>query len=258
MADSKWSPDQYERFCNERQQPFFDLMALVRPTEGMRVVDLGCGTGELTRQLHQTLQAERTIGIDRSETMLAKSESVVADGLSFRIQRLEELDGPGSLDLIFSNAALHWVDDHPSLIARLTQALRPGGQLAVQMPANHDHVSHTIAVRLAHEEPFRTALQGFVRRSPVLPPEDYAALLAQLGYTEQHVRLQVYSHHLASRDEVVEWTKGTMLVAYQERMPEPLFKDFLALYKERLMPLLSPAQPFFYPFKRILLWGRLA
>ena len=70
---SSWDPAQYDRFRDERQQPFFDLLALVEPRPGMRVVDLGCGTGELTRTLHQRLAAADTLGIDASETMLARS-----------------------------------------------------------------------------------------------------------------------------------------------------------------------------------------
>ncbi|HVM96778.1 MAG TPA: hypothetical protein VMT89_10330, partial [Candidatus Acidoferrales bacterium] len=94
------------------------------------------------------------------------------------------------------------------------------------------------------------------RPSPVLAPEIYSALLDELGYTQQHVRLQVYAHHLASRDEVVEWTKGTTLVPYEQRLSPAMFAQFVEQYRARLLPQLADTRPHLYTFKRILFWGR--
>lgn len=256
MAASPWDPDQYDRFRAERSQPFYDLLALVRPEPGMRVADLGCGTGELTRVLHRTLQARETVGVDSSETMLARSVAFAGDGLRFERADIQRWDWREPFDLIFSNAALHWVPDHDAVLARLTQALAPNSQLAFQVPANETHPSHAVAVAVAKEEPFRTALGGFVQESPVLAPERYAVLLDRLGYAEQHVRLQIYGHHLASSADVVEWTKGTMLTAYQERLPASLYVRFLERYRERLLSTIGDARPYFYTYRRVLCWGR--
>ena len=255
MDASAWNPDQYERFRKERSQPFFDLLALVRRRPGMRIVDLGCGTGALTRILHDTLQAHETLGIDSSETMLAKSAQFVGAGLRFHLADLRAFNTGTSYDLVFSNAALHWVPDHPALLRQLTALVGPDGQLAVQVPANHDHPTHVVALEIAAEPPFSEALGGYARTYNVMPPEAYATLLEGLGYPMQHVRLQVYGHHLTSRDDVVEWVKGTLLTDYQQRLPADLFDCFLERYRSRLLPLLDDARPYFYPFKRILLWG---
>lgn len=256
VTPDAWNPKQYERFRDERRQPFFDLMALVQPQAGMRVVDLGCGTGELTRLLHLHLQARETLGIDRSEAMLAKSGAYAGGTLRFEHADIAAFAAGGPYDLIFANAALQWVPAHHELLPRLTTALTAGGQLAVQVPANHDHPSHLVAAEVAAEAPFRDALGGYVRLSPVLAPEQYAELLDRLGYREQHVRLQVYGHHLESRDDVVEWVKGTLLTDYQSRLPADLYERFLARYRDQLRAHLDDTHPYFYPFKRILLWGR--
>ena len=252
-----WDPGQYQRFAAERAAPFHDLLALVRPVPGGRVVDLGCGSGELTAQLHRRLEAAETLGLDSSPAMLERAAAVAGGGLRFEagdIGRFTE----GGWDVVFSNAALHWVGGHEALLERLVAGLRPAGQLAVQMPANHDHPSHLVAAEVAGTEPFRTALGGYRRRSPVQAPDWYAELLDRLGLAPQHVRLQVYLHHLGARDEVVEWVKGTLLTDYEARMPSDLFEAFLAAYRERLLPRLDDARPYRYPFKRLLLWGRLA
>ncbi len=255
MAPTDWSPDQYARFRAERSQPFFDLLALVRERPGMRVVDLGCGTGELTQILHRRLRAPETLGMDSSEAMLARSAGFAGDGLRFERDDIAHFAAERAYDLVFSNAALHWVPGHEALFARLAAALGDHGQLAVQVPANQNHPTHTVAFELAGEEPFRTALGGSISRQAILAPEAYATLLARLGFREQHVRLQVYLHKLASRDEVVEWVKGSLLTDYRQRLAAELYDRFLARYRDRLLALLEDTRPYFFSFKRILLWA---
>ncbi len=251
-----WNPAQYERFKAERSQPFFDLLALVRPEPGMRVVDLGCGTGELTRALHERLAPAGTLGVDNSDAMLAKAAAFTVKGLTFQKGDIAAFPAEPPWDLVFSNAALQWIDDQEGILQRLTAAVAPGGQLAFQVPASFDHVSHATAAEVARMEPFRTALGGHTRGAPVLAPDAYSLLLHRLGYAEQHVRLQVYGHRLASRDEMIEWVKGTLLTDYARRMPKELFPEFLERYRETLLPRLPDTRPFFYPFKRILAWAR--
>jgi trans-aconitate 2-methyltransferase len=155
--------------------------------------------------------------------------------------------------VVFSNAALQWVPDHRALFARLADALTPGGVLAVQMPANHDHPSHTIASEVAREPDFAAELGGYTRESPVMAPEEYSQLLHDLGFARQHVRMQVYGHVLDSSADVVEWTRGTLLTDYEARMSAALFGAFLERYRERLRGTLGDGRPFFYAFKRILM-----
>ena len=256
MTQDAWNPAQYERFRDQRSQPFYDLLALVQPRPGMRAVDLGCGTGELTVELHRRLEARETLGVDSSAAMLAKSAAFAGAGVRFEHGDIGTFAAPHPFDLVFSNAALHWLPDHAALLQRLTGMIGADGQLAAQVPANHDHPSHAVAHAVAREAPFRDALGGYARDNPVLEPEEYAVLLDHLGYRDQHVRLQVYGHQLASRADVIEWVKGTLLTDYQRRLPVELWPQYLERYREQLLPQLEDARPYFYPFKRILFWGR--
>jgi len=112
------------------------------------------------------------------------------------------------------------------------------------------------AERVAGEEPFRNALGGYVRRTPVLAPEQYAALLHHLGYESQHVRLQAYLHVLPEPAAVVEWVKGTLLTDYRRRLSEEAYDDFAARYRALLLAELPEERPYPFTFKRILLWAR--
>jgi trans-aconitate 2-methyltransferase len=213
----------------------------------MRIVDLGCGTGELTRELHEQLSASETLGIDSSESMLAKASP--SAGLTFQLGDIAAFQSDRPFDLIFSNAALHWLPDHEHLFTRLVSLLALKGQLAVQMPANHDHPSHRIAAELA-------ASFGIEPRTVnVFPPERYSALLHRLGFTRQHVRLQVYGHVLPSTADVVEWTKGSTLTPYREALSADRYEEFLGEYTKRLVNALRDARPYFYTFKRVLMWA---
>ena len=259
MGKDAWDPEQYKRFAAERAQPFHDLLALVEPAARGTVVDLGCGTGELTAQLHNQVGATSTLGLDNSEAMLTEARTLDAPGVRFEHADIGELRADVTYDVVFSNAALQWLPDHPALLARVAALVAPGGQLAVQVPSNADHPAHFLAAEVAGEEPFLEALGSAVPPDPVrgvLAPERYASILYELGFAEQHVRLQVYGHVLESSAAVVEWTKGTTLTRFRRLLSAPLYDRFLERYTERVVATLGDARPYFYPFKRVLFRAR--
>lgn len=254
MQDT-WNPDIYEKFQTQRSQPFYDLVSLVRRREKLRVLDLGCGTGKLTKYLHETLLAQETVGIDASENMLFQARQFEGNGLRFEPGQIEADSERGKFDLVFSNAALQWVPGHEALFEKLHAMLQPGGQLAVQIPAMDSEPVHILAAQTAQE--FSKELGGYVRRLEVLTPERYAKLLYRLGFVEQDVRLQIYGHLLPSREAVIEWYRGTLLTTYEQKLDTQTYERFVAQYREKLMKLLEDEHPFFFPYKRILIWGRI-
>ncbi|MEY2456117.1 MAG: trans-aconitate 2-methyltransferase [Acidimicrobiaceae bacterium] len=249
-----WDPGQYNRYADEREQPFWDLARLLAPAGSPKVVDLGCGDGRLTAALHETLGAAETLGIDSSAAMIDAAAGHTSDAVSFRLGDIGSWEEPGSRDVVFANASMQWVPDHREVLGRWVGSLRDGGQLAVQVPANADHPSHAIAAEVAAElldDPPPDAVA-----QNVLRPEAYAVLLDELGCVEQHVRLQVYAHHLDSTADVVEWVKGTSLTRFKAPLGPEGWERFVDLYRARLLSVLGDRSPYLYPFKRILLWGR--
>jgi trans-aconitate 2-methyltransferase len=241
-----WNPEQYHRFQAERSAPFDDLLKLVQVRSALRVVDLGCGTGELTQRLANQLPASQVTGLDSSPQMLEKAAQYTRPGLHFESGDQARL--AGEWDLIFSNAALQWSEDHPTLLPHIFARLAPGGQLAVQVPSNHDHISHRLILETACEEPFRTMLGGFTRISPVLSIEEYAHLFFELGAENILVFQKVYPHVLANADAVLDWISGTALVPYFERLGDGK-QAFMDTMLTRMRTAL-PGSPVFYPFKR--------
>jgi trans-aconitate 2-methyltransferase len=253
-----WSPTQYERFKSQRSEPFYDLVAFVRPEPGMRIVDLGCGTGELTAHLAGLAPDATVLGIDSSAAMLREAESRATDRLSFDRRDIASVDDFGRFDLVFSNAALHWVPDNEALLTRILTGLGPSAQIAVQVPTNEAHASHRVASVLALEKPYADLLGDFVRRSFVLSAERYAEILYEHGFREQVCIEKIYGHELPSTDEVVEWVKGTLLTAYLSRLDVESGAAFVEEYRRRLLDALGDRSPYFYPFRRLLFWGKRA
>jgi trans-aconitate 2-methyltransferase len=254
-STDRWDPAQYNKFAAEREQPFWDLARLLEPAELPRLVDLGCGDGRLTAELGAVVGASSTIGIDSSDAMIAAATAHATDAISFETGDIGRWEQTDSYEIVFANASLQWVPDHAGVLARWTRSLRRGGQLAVQVPANADHPAHVVAAQLAREW-LEDPPPDPVQRN-VLPPERYALLLDDLGFVHQHVRLQVYPHHLESTAQVVEWVKGTTLTRFKDPLGAEQWEQFIQAYRDRLLSVLGDRSPFFYPFKRILVWGRL-
>src|SRR2546423_2394140 len=142
MSGDQWNPARYERFASDRERPFWDLAALLREADAPRLADLGCGTGRLTAELAARLGARETLGVDNSPAMLAQAAAHAGPDVRFERGDIATWQAPGAFDVVFSNAALHWVGDHPAVLARWAASLAPGGQLAVQLPDNRRSRPH--------------------------------------------------------------------------------------------------------------------
>lgn len=245
-----WNPDRYRQFEAQRAAPLDDLLSLIAVRDGLRVVDLGCGSGEITARLAAMLPGSDVLGLDSSAEMLAQAASLARPGLRFEQGDIAALDG--TWDLIFSHAALQWVPDHAALIPRLLERLAPGGQFVCQVPANHAHPVHALLCDTAAEAPFAAALNGWTRPAHVLPAERYAELLADQGVAALTVFDKIYPVVLPGVDALVDWMRGTGLLPYLERLPDALHGPFLEAYRARLADH-WPDPPLFYAFRRTLL-----
>jgi len=256
MTTDAWDPAQYNRFADEREQPFWDLTALLQPVTNPVLADLGCGDGRLTAALHAHLAARTSHGVDSSAAMINDASTHATDDVTFELGDIATWEQPSTYDIVFANASLQWVPDHRAVLERWIRSLKPGGQIAVQVPSNADQATHRIAAELGAE------LLADPPPDPVannvLPPEQYARVLDDLGCVDQTVRLQVYAHHLATTADAVEWVKGTMLTRFKEPLGADGWNDFVDEFRTRYVAAMGEQSPYLFPFKRVLLWGRIA
>lgn len=269
-----WNPSVYTKFSLERLRPGLDLMArlplrsqspsrqqelpqekvlLATAAEGhgdiRQVVDLGCGTGSLTAILDARYNGSSAtdaaaattaiVGIDGSVDMIETCKRNFANsGIQFLRQDIEsfatDADAP-RVDVIYSNAALHWIPNHPIIFPQLLQRLNTNGSmLAVQMPNNFAAPSHTsIRSALAQlsfsEHEIRTMMPA-----SVMSPNDYYEILSKCQVKNIDIWETEYLHVLSGEDPVFHWTSGSALLPVKSHLKEEQWDQFCNIYKELL------------------------
>lgn len=246
-----WNPDIYNKFKEDRHKPFYDLISHIDARPGMRILDLGCGTGELTRIVADKFRDVQVLGVDSSAEMLSKTSG--QQNISFAHRSIEEqLQLADKWDVIIANASLQWVDDHASLFPRIISGLLPGGQLAVQMPSQKENLLNQKLFEIIHEAPYYEVLKGAIRHSPVLSLDDYTQLLFNNTAKEVVIYQKVYPIITGSVETLYDFISGSSLVPYMEKLQEPLRSTFTEAFKKRIAGSFD-SSPMVYPFKRIIL-----
>jgi len=245
-----WDPEQYHRYSDERARPFHDLLARVGATEPARVVDLGCGTGELTALLAARWPGAVVEGVDSSPAMLARARP--GDRLRFTVGDVERWRAAEPADVVVCSAALQWVDDHEDVLRRLVDGLAAGGWLAVQVPGNFAGASHVLLREVAARR-----LPGLpLRVAPVLDPAGYAELLADVGCSVDAWET-TYLHLLAGADPILEWLRGTALRPVLAELPAAGHDGFLAELGAALRTAYPAGRPgTMFPFRRVFVVAR--
>jgi trans-aconitate 2-methyltransferase len=260
MTDVTWTPAQYLQFAGERLRPALDLLARVPLEYPRTIVDLGCGAGNVTRLLGKRWPDARIVGVDSSPDMLVEALAATHDDPRYTFVNAElahwQPDAP--VDLVYSNAALHWLPDHATLFARVAAMVAPGGVLSVQMPDNFRAPSHTLIADIARGERWRAQLGGLVREPPVASPADYFAWLWPLMATVD-IWLTEYLQVLEPRKDgehpVAAWTRGAWLVPFLEVLADEDRAEFLREYMARLA-IAYPAREdgrTLFPFRRLFI-----
>ena len=253
-----WDPNQYLKFTDHRLRPALDLLAQIPLADPRSVYDLGCGPGNITRLLAARWPNARVVGVDSSADMLMKARMEVAT-VVFEQADIAHWSPPAPADLLFTNATLHWLDDHAALLPRLAAQLAPGGMLAIQMPDNRTSPSHLLMDEAAAAGPWHAKL------APLRPvygsmqsPDAYYRILAPVA-AQVDIWETTYLHVLEGDNPVVEWTKGTALRPYLDALEEPERAAYLAAYAARIAAA-YPRQPdgrTLLPFRRIFIVARV-
>lgn len=209
-----WDPAQYLKFGNQRLRPALDLLAQIPLETPATVVDLGCGAGNVTRFIAERWPQAHVIGVDNSAAMLAKARDTLPQ-VEWVESGIADWQPAQPVDLIYSNAALHWLPEHPALFARLMGFLKPGGVLAVQMPRNFAAPSHTsidaVLDALGLPAAVRAGIDTNKLNSPVAEPAQYYDWIKPLAVNVDMWET-LYSHVLNGENAVAEWVKGTALI----------------------------------------------
>jgi trans-aconitate 2-methyltransferase len=246
-----WDPDVYLTFADHRGRPFLDLLSQVAAQQPRRVVDLGCGAGNLTAQLARRWPDAAIEAIDGSPEMVQAARE---RGVDASVGDVRTWAPQPETDVVLSNAVMQWVPEHRELVVRWAGQLDAGSWIAIQMPGNFESPSHAAVRAVARREPFAKALRDVPFRvgTVVDSPAHYAELLIGAGCTVDAWET-TYQHQLGGEHPVLDWISGTALLPVREKLNDEEYQQF----RQELIPLLADAYPprpdgtTFFPFRRV-------
>lgn len=247
-----WEPQTYLRYADIRFRAGLDLIARLPTLAYSLIYDLGCGTGYLTHILADTFPGSQVVGIDSSPEMLAEARREFPS-LTWEQADIRSWAPSPPPDLIYSNAALHWVPYHQTLLPSLMMKLRDGGVLAMQVPRHFDAPSHLGLKELVIQSEWRAKLEPLLL-APVPAPETYWSWLAP--HTRNlDVWETIYLQVLEGKDPVVDFMRGTALRPFLSALPEDESAKFIQAFSERMAAAYPPQAngQTLFPFRRLFL-----
>ena len=249
-----WDANLYLKFTGERTQPSIDLISRISLADPRRVIDLGCGPGNSTAILRQRWPAAEIVGLDNSREMIATASQAHPDW-TWVESDIETWTTPVPFDLVFSNAALHWVPNHAELMPRLLSQVRPQGALAIQMPAHFRSPVHELMIEIASNPSWQANMGDAIHAIKVERPAFYYDLLnphvSKLDLWETE-----YIHVMSSPAAILEWIRGTGLRPFLEALPSEEQKRW---FEELFLADLTMAYPaqkdgrVLFPFRRLFI-----
>jgi trans-aconitate 2-methyltransferase len=238
-----WDPDAYLRHLDVRLRPILDLLARVDHPRPRRVVDLGCGPGNVTALLASRWRHAHVLGIDTSPAMLTAARTLARPrqlmrrgSLQFRAADLRQWEPAQPVDIILANSALQWIPGHRELLLpRFAGYLAPGGVLGIQMPVDSGHADQ-IMFDLCSTRHWHAKLADVPALRTVDDPVDYLLTLTRAG-----LRADTWEATYTSvlpcaddRDGITELCEGTMLRPVLQRLGENEARRFLAEFTARI------------------------
>lgn len=256
MAEHSWDPERYLVYADERGRPFVDLLARVGAGAASRVVDLGCGPGNLTALLAARWPGADVLGLDASVEMIERARSGGYEGVRFATGDVRTWQPAEPVDVLLSNATFQWVPGHLDLLPRLVGHVAAGGWFAFQVPGNHGEPSHVLLRELAADPRFASYTDG-VARPHSHDPQVYAEVLLDLGLRVDAWET-TYLHLLAGEDPVFTWISGTGARPVLQALPDDLRAEFVEEYKALLRQAYPPGRHgTTLPFRRVFAVGQV-
>ena len=214
-----WNAKQYLRFSKERTLPATDLVHRIELTKPKHILDIGCGPGNSTSELKKRWPKAQVIGIDSSLDMITTASASYPDMEFKLVDAAKDLSTiTDRYDIVFSNACLQWIPDHPRIFSEMMDLLNDGGVLAIQIPVNFSEPIHKVIQQVVHKDKWAELLQ-YNRELDFLSEEEYHDLLAQVT-SDFSMWKTIYMHRMPSYDAIMDWYRQTGLRPYLQRLSE--------------------------------------
>ncbi len=234
-----WDAEQYARNSSAQFTWAEELIGKLALRGDERILDVGCGDGKVTAELARRVPRGEVVGVDSSADMVRTAEAAFPASahprLSFARMDAAGLSFKEEFDVVFSNAALHWVRDHGPVLGGVARSLRPGGKLLFQMggKGNGEEI-FAAAAGLVRGSSWEQYFRGFEFPWGFFGPQEYALWLSKAGLAARRIELLPRDMKQKGRDGLLGWVRTTWM-PYTERLPEDLREQFLAQVADRYL-----------------------
>jgi trans-aconitate 2-methyltransferase len=236
-ATAKWDAALYAANSTVQQSWARELIANLGLRGAEHILDVGCGDGKVTAEIARAVPNGSATGIDASAEMISFAEKAFPKSrnpnLEFHVIDAREIKIARTFDLVFSNAALHWVDDHQKFLAGAAVVLKPGGRLVVSCGGKGNAQDVFVALR---PELRANLWREFFRQIPepyfFYAPDEYKKWLAKAGFNTRSIRLAPKDATYPGAEGFAAWLRTTW-IPYVQRVPENLREQFIAAVTRR-------------------------
>jgi trans-aconitate 2-methyltransferase len=237
---AKWNPADYAANSAVQQGWAREAIAKLRLRGDERILDVGCGDGKITAELARAVPRGAAVGVDASAEMIAFAQKTFPaakiPNLKFAVADAREIPAgkfSGKFDAVFSNAALHWVDDHEKFLRGAAAVLKSGGRLVVSCGGKGN--AHDVFLALRPEMRLKRWREFFRRMTMpyfFYAPTDYEKWLPQSGFKIHSLKLAPKDAAYAGADGFATWLRATWL-PFVQRVPENLREEFIGAVTRR-------------------------
>jgi trans-aconitate methyltransferase len=238
-AGYNWNAQDYAKNSQNQFQWAQELIPKLKLQGNEALLDIGCGDGKITAELAKCLFKGRAVGVDSSIKMIDLAKKAFPQknypNLRFEIMDARKLTFKSEFDVIFSNAALHWIVDQKAVLASVQKSLKPGGRLLFQM-AGKGNAKDILSLinELMTVEPWKDFFHNMTFPYGFYDPEEYTVYMRQAGLLAERVELFPKDMKFNGAEGLAGWVRTTWL-PFTDRIPVELRPKFVELIVGRYL-----------------------
>lgn len=253
LMDKGFDGQKYEKYSKPQEEWGSRMMDELDLRGDECILDLGCGNGLLTEKLAKRVPGGRVIGVDSSSSMLEQANSHKADNVEFRLLDMEDMIIDEKFDVVFSNAALHWVKDHSHVLQIMHDSLKSNGIMRVQFAGkgNCIHIAGVMMEAICSHE-FESEFRYFEWPWYMPDKAKYEQSLRSVGFDEYRVWIENADHNFPDEESFVGWIEQPGLVPFVSVLSEgrsSLFRDVVVDKAKKVAA--QPDGTYFEFFRRL-------
>lgn len=258
MKPYEFDGEKYKKASVPQREWGKSLISIISLQGDETILDLGCGDGSITEQLALLVPAGKVIGIDASVGMIQTAQEICRENLAFVHMDMNDLHYSNQFDLIFSNAALHWVKDHSRLLQNSYTSLKAGGMLLWDFGGN-GNCAHFLEViqKTITKDPYQDFFTDFEMPWFMPSKNHYEKLIANVGYSSFTISEINRDRHFQTSDEIINWIDQPCIVPFIICIPDPLKNAFRKeVIEEMLEKTKQPDGTYFETFRRLQVYAK--